>query len=789
MAVTGVCGFECRDLGASTAANPNEDHWDSVTGSPTISTTTVRTGAAALRCNATGAATSLDRNIARRVVAGRVYFRIATLPGSVAAFIRMPNANGNVDVECDSAGVITAKVGSGSRSSSAGTVSTGVWYRLDFLAETNTGTASLKIRLDGGTEQQSTNAQTAADMTAIQNGWKGATTADIFFDDGLWGDATSDYPFGEGTVEPFRPSADGTHSFTAGDFGYNTAGANVATSATDVWSFVDDADMTSTADLIRQKVIRSTGYVEVAFGAAPHSWDAVAMAVVSSWHAAGTGADTIGMKLNDGGTLKNITDEAGDGLSDVSNTTIAINEKIVQNRPSTGTAWTAAAIAAIKIRVGYSTDVNAIPYWDGVLLEIAYGPSPGGTLFTRTMSDALTSADAWTEAGSFTRTLTNSITQADVWTRLGTIKRTWTSALTSLDAWTRAATLLRSWTQAVQQSDTWTRAGTLARSVAGAITQSDGWTRTTTATRTLAGAVQQSDAWVGVKLYARTLTEAVTSLDAWARAGTYVRTWADAATQADAWSRATSAARSWTSSVTSVDAWSRVAANARALTETLTSLDAWTRTGSYLRSWAQGVQQSDAWTRLNGLSRTLTGAVAQSDAWSGSKVLIRSWGDSVAQSDAWLRLGSFTRQIAQGVQQGDAWTRSTTAVRGWVGGLTSSDAWSRAIAFSRTTTGALTSSDAWARVGTFRRTLAEGVTSSDEWIRQVFGLNPIAAASGLIREVGIRGSRIVAALTGGRTRGTAGGSASTIRSIEAGGTVNRASGAAGPDEPDIREVK
>jgi hypothetical protein len=297
----------------------------------------------------------------------------------------------NIDIEVDNAGAVVAHIAGGTTSASAGTVSTGTWYLIDWLADTTTGTASLKIRLDGGTERESTLAVATANMTGVQFGPRGAITCDAFYDDIIYGDSAGDYPFGVGTVEGMHPTRDGTHSFTAGDFGYDTAGANVGTGDTTVYQKLDDAALTDTSDLIRQKVIRTTGYVEIGFGTAPYTYDAQAINVVNSYHAAGTGADTFGVKMNDGGTIKALTDEAGDGIFDVSDTTIAISDKILTSAPSGG-SWTKTKIDAILIRGGYSGDVNAIPYWDGCAMELAYGAAPAaGTTLKPPMTVTLVS--------------------------------------------------------------------------------------------------------------------------------------------------------------------------------------------------------------------------------------------------------------------------------------------------------------------------------------------------------------------------------------------------------------
>ena len=180
-----------------------------------------------------------------------------------------------------------------------------------------------------------------------------------------------------GVVEGIHPNEDGTHSFTAGDFRYNAAGSNILTSATDVNTYVDDAALTDVSDFIAQRVIRSTGYVEVGFGTAPFSHAAQAVAIVSSWHASATGANTVGLKMNDGGSLQDMLDEAGDGLADYSQTSVVFSEKILTAPPSGGT-WTKAKLDAVLLRMGYATDVIGEPFWDGVMLEVAYAPAVGG---------------------------------------------------------------------------------------------------------------------------------------------------------------------------------------------------------------------------------------------------------------------------------------------------------------------------------------------------------------------------------------------------------------------------
>ena len=371
MAITEICGWECNIAVAGAILVPDEKHWDSPVAGIAVSVTNPRTGTRCLTATAAAESEYLGKTVARTIVAGRVYVRFETLPDATTHFIGNINANGSGLIRCTSAGQLTIQAGAGSTVNLGSPISTGQYYRIDWLYDCSTGTASLKAKLDGGTEVESTNAQASVNITAIRLGPQTTVTATVRFDDFIAGDAAGDYPFGGGTVEKIIPSSDGTHSFTAGDFGYDSAGADVAVSATDVNTYVDDGRLDTSAEFIRQKVARSTGYCEVNFANPTNSGDPLAVNLLSSWHAAGTGADTMGIKWNDGGTLADGIDVAGDGLADVSNTTVGNAENIRTTKPSGG-AWTNAALTGLAARFGYSTDVVAIPYCDAIMLEVAF---------------------------------------------------------------------------------------------------------------------------------------------------------------------------------------------------------------------------------------------------------------------------------------------------------------------------------------------------------------------------------------------------------------------------------
>jgi len=368
---------------------PDQRHWDAVVGTPTIDTAIKRSGAASLRLNPAGASQNAQKILAQNVVPGRIYVYFASLPTGQSSLFRHVNANGNLNIDCDETGALTAIVGAGTRSATIATLTTGVQYRIDWLADSSANPATLKVMVDGGSEVEATNAQASVNITQFRPGTASADTYDARVDDLILGDSAGDYPFGEGSVQPLSPNVDGTHSFIAGDFGFDAAGGDVDIGATDVWGYVIPP-LDDIVDFIRQKAINANGYVEVGFGAAPFGWDAQAVAVVAAFHAAGTAADTCGLVLNDGGSLRQCLDDAGDNLMDVSQTTVVFAEDVVAVPPSGGT-WTEAKLNALKVRWGYSTDVTDAPYWDGVVLEVAYGAAPPSTYSPKLLHQSFTS--------------------------------------------------------------------------------------------------------------------------------------------------------------------------------------------------------------------------------------------------------------------------------------------------------------------------------------------------------------------------------------------------------------
>lgn len=200
-------------------------------GTVAIDTGTVRTGTYSLRANPSAAAANALYffNAASDSAVGtyaRTYVRFATLPNSntqVLTFrdnaatnqlsIRYDNTNAHFELwnEEDS-----AQIGS----DSTGTITTGVWYRLELYADFGTaatGDTKATARLDGSEFATSTTQNWANGIRTVAVGpITTTTTQDGFFDDiAVNADSTTSvigegYP-GEGKVVYLRPNGNGTN--------------------------------------------------------------------------------------------------------------------------------------------------------------------------------------------------------------------------------------------------------------------------------------------------------------------------------------------------------------------------------------------------------------------------------------------------------------------------------------------------------------------------------------------------------------------------------------------------
>lgn len=374
MAETFACGWECH-------LHPTAPrHFDGAGGSGgTLETTTVRTGTYAQRwTNAVGYARH-DPTGTPRIYVGRVYMRFVAFPNtSPLVLIELRDSGGASfgRIQMNTSGQVQtfALSGGGSVTSSfTSALSTGVWYRFDFIGDFTAG-VDMSAKIDGTDVGLASDPGTARDISACRVGPSvGATTFDVIYDDFIAAQGSSgDYPLGPGHVDGVHPSADGTHSFTTGDFRSNDVSSFNPATLTTAYTYVDDSPDNNT-DYVFQQVVNTVGYIEVKFPASVLT-DVIKQVMVILRYQTSSASNCQGFwKLNDGGTIDDI-------FGGTINTTGGLTAyKDYPTRPGGG-EWTNAVLSLLRARYGYSNDISPQPRWQSMMLEVDYRDiiEPGG---------------------------------------------------------------------------------------------------------------------------------------------------------------------------------------------------------------------------------------------------------------------------------------------------------------------------------------------------------------------------------------------------------------------------
>lgn len=349
---------------------------DAVVGTISVQTTTKRTGTYAFRANPSPAASSyMAKNVSGSptTMVGVLYFRIAAWPSGTAKIqlFRCYSSATAFTIYLDyPTRTLHGEIGSTSGGLTAA-ISLDTWYRVDFKAVC-TASATLDIQLDGTAATQATSTITATSFTDFRFGSISSVTIDIFYDDIEISVTSGDYPIGATAVEGLYASADGTHN----------AGTNVieAQDGTDIgtttaYNKVDSAPIGNTTTYIKQVAVGTGNYAEVVFpdtaGSTIHGGRGLLCYTSSATQANQGGFGFIDEDTTYREIWGNPTTRADYSDGSTSN----LFYRSAQITAPTG-GWDAAAVNALKARMGYSNDISPVPYWIDILLEIAYQGAP-----------------------------------------------------------------------------------------------------------------------------------------------------------------------------------------------------------------------------------------------------------------------------------------------------------------------------------------------------------------------------------------------------------------------------
>lgn len=324
-------------------------------------------------------ATNVRRTIAagNKIIVASFYVRCAAAPSGTSAIFQLPGPTNNGVVSITSAGLVQARVQTGTGRNSAASIVDGLWHRIDLKFDASGTTYTLDVQVDGTAITQATLAsQTAADITGwVQGSLTNADNATIWLSD-AWVSATSgDYPMGEHLCMPLFPTGEGTETL-----GTTNKIQDEAAGQTNLYQKVDDwlaaAGPPGTSEFVTY-ASTTLGDAASNFAEFTLSDPIAAIAVVDvlgiiAGFANGTGADTADTQVltAHAGTL---IDHIGNLIDYSGSATVLGYYRQKLARPAGG--WDATKLAAAIVQWGRSTDTNAIPRLKALMLE--YGATVG----------------------------------------------------------------------------------------------------------------------------------------------------------------------------------------------------------------------------------------------------------------------------------------------------------------------------------------------------------------------------------------------------------------------------
>lgn len=246
-----TCGFELQTITAGV-------EFDSTSGVPVISTTTVRSGAASFRAQGT----SISKFATHQYIAAgtatdrffRFYLRIATSSSinsaAIALFRDATNGNGaSIRLNTNNTLQLWDEQAAAQRGSDSAALSTNTWYRVELQYNRAAGTSNAYI--DG--VQFATGNQTAnLSMDTIRWGMIDTATCDLFYDDIAVNDSS-------GSNQTGLPGAGNVIRLTPDSAGDANAWLKTAGGAGDTNNFnlVDETTPNDATDFVQNGILNS----------------------------------------------------------------------------------------------------------------------------------------------------------------------------------------------------------------------------------------------------------------------------------------------------------------------------------------------------------------------------------------------------------------------------------------------------------------------------------------------------------------------------------------------------
>jgi hypothetical protein len=189
-----------------------------------------------------------------------------------------------------------------------------------------------------------------------------------YYDDIMISTTAGDFPIGDINIDTLLPNSNTTHASFQGD-------NSLALVANSSYLRVDDKPLNGILDFIKQTVTGATAYVELGLADTAQTCIRGASAVEAIHNVSGTAGNALKTSIFDGATETVL----------YSGTIGAATLKHAQRPITPGGTWTMSRLNGLVARIGYGSDVNPVPAWDGVFVEYAWRNLAGGAPATVTI--------------------------------------------------------------------------------------------------------------------------------------------------------------------------------------------------------------------------------------------------------------------------------------------------------------------------------------------------------------------------------------------------------------------
>jgi hypothetical protein len=348
-----------------------------ITGSPSIDNTAKRSGSYSLLIipSAAAEAVAYDFSTTQYVVI-RGYLRLHTAPSAQIGIVQVRTSNNEYfKLKINTDRTLRAQVQYGTNVDGP-VISTDIWYRFELLCYcgATTGTIDWKIAEGDGEATAYTQATGSITASTFYSLYLGdpytASTHEVNIDDFALSATSGDYPLGAGKGIGISPNADGTHVPAPAEKIYDNGDVLVDASTNPAYVELDSVPISDNTDYIKQTTIDADDYVEVTFADISDAASVNGARAILAYMAAGTAAAN-------GKTYLIDEDATATAIYSGDMSESSMFYKSVQAPNPTG-GWDQAAVNALKVRLGYSSVVADVPYWENLMIEVDYVEAAGG---------------------------------------------------------------------------------------------------------------------------------------------------------------------------------------------------------------------------------------------------------------------------------------------------------------------------------------------------------------------------------------------------------------------------